>query len=214
MIECVRDYTLTKHDGQRSLIYDLVLNNIEGDIVELGCGTGKNTRIFAETLKKHDRSNMIYGFDTFTGYTQDDLSETKEKFHSDIIGGLLENQDSKRWHIDESVVHRNLKGFEDTVKIIAGDIKETTKNFVPKSKKISMLYIDCNIYGASKAGIDNLQKYFSDGCLVVTDTGFYPPPADLCGEHEALLEYHQESKNPMYRTHFGDYIAFFVEVKK
>ena len=103
-------------------------------------------------------------------------------------------------------------GFDDITRIIKGDIKETTKNFIPESGKISMLYIDCNVYGASKSGIDNLKEYFSDGCLIVTDGGFCPPPPDLSGEQEALLEYHQESGHPIYRTYFGDWIAFFMEV--
>jgi hypothetical protein len=77
-----------------------------------------------------------------------------------------------------------------------------------------MLYIDCNIYGASKAGIDNLKEYFSDGCLVVVDCGFCNTSDPLVGEHEALYEYYAESGNILYRTHFGNYIAFFVEVKK
>ena len=77
-----------------------------------------------------------------------------------------------------------------------------------------MLYIDCNAYGASKAGIENLKKYFSNGCLVFTDSGFYPPPVELTGEHEALLEYQKSSKNQMFRTYLGDYMAFFVEVTK
>ena len=104
-------------------------------------------------------------------------------------------------------------GFDNITEIIKGDIKETTKDFVPKSGKISMLYIDCNIYGASKGGIDNLKKYFSDGCLVVADCGFCTDPEPLVGEHEALYDYKVESGNTLYRTYFGNYVAFFVEVK-
>ena len=216
MLSCTRHYTLSIEEAQRALVEHLILNNVEGDIVELGCGTGKNTHIFADTLKKYNRSNMVYGFDTFAGYTESDMSETKDRFHPGLMEGLLDNQNSKRWNVDENIIKNKMinSGFEGVTEITKGDVKETTKNFVPKSGKISMLYVDCNIYGASKSGIDNLKQFFSDGCLVVTDSGFCPPPPDICGEQEALLEYHQESKNRMYRTHFGDYIAFLVEVKK
>ena len=64
MLSCTRHYTLSIEEAQRALVEHLILNNVEGDIVELGCGTGKNTHIFADTLKKYNRSNIFPLFGT------------------------------------------------------------------------------------------------------------------------------------------------------
>jgi len=216
MLSCRIEHTMSVPQAQISLVEYLVNNKINGDIVELGCGTGNNTQYFASIFNNYNRNNIIYGFDTFYGYTEEDLVESESKFDTRLMEGYLDNQNKKRFVVDESIIKTRMKnlGFDNITKIIKGDIKETTKNFVPKSGKISMLYVDCNIYGASKAGINNLKKYFSDGCLVVVDCGFCTTPEPLVGEHEALYEYKVESGNVLYRTHFGNYIAFFVEVKK
>jgi len=216
MLSCNIEHTMSVPQAQVSLVEYLVTNDIDGDIVELGCGVGLNTQYFAKIFKDFNRDNIIYGFDTFSGYTEEDLKESESKFDIRLMEGYLDNQNKKRFIVDESVIKTRMEslGVDTITQIIKGDIKETTKNFIPKSGKISMLYIDCNIYGASKAGIDNLKEYFSDGCLVVVDCGFCNTPDPLVGEHEALYEYYVESGNILYRTHFGNYIAFFVEVKK
>jgi len=204
------------HVGQEQVLHHILSKEIEGDIVELGCSRGNNTLSFANFLNSQGATDkVIYGFDNFTGYTKEDIEDSLQRYTDPkIIEDLQENQETGRWNVDENSIKDKIKekGYEDFVKIVTGDIGETTKDFVPKSGKISMLYIDCNAYGASKAGIENLKKYFSNGCLVFSDSGFYPPPVELTGEHEALLEYQKSSKNQMFRTYLGDYMAFFVEV--
>ena len=216
MLSCDIEHTMSVAQAQISLVEHLVSNDIEGDIIELGCGVGLNTQYFASVFNDFNRENIIYGCDTFCGYTEEDLKESESKFDIRLMEGYLKNQNKKRFVVDESIIKNRMEslGFGSITQIIKGDIKETTKDFTPKSGKISMLYIDCNIYGASKAGIDNLKEYFSDGCLVVVDCGFCNAPDPLVGEHEALFEYKVESGNTLYRTHFGNYVAFFVEVLK
>jgi|21_taG_2_1085346.scaffolds.fasta_scaffold01646_4 hypothetical protein len=206
------------HVGQEQILHHILSKGIEGDIVELGCSTGAGTFSFANYLNSQGVTDkVIYGFDNFTGYTKQDIEDSLQRYcDPKIIEDLRENQETGRWNVDENIIKDKIKekGYEDFVKIVTGDIGETTKTFVPKSGKICMLYVDCNAYGASMLGIDNLKKYFSNNCLVVGDSGFYPPPRELSGEHEALLEYSMSSKNQMFRTYLGDYAAFFVEVTK
>ena len=216
MLGCSVNNTMSISKAQICLAEHLVNKNIDGDIVELGCGVGGNTEHFASVFNQHNRNNTIYSFDSFSGYTEEDLKESESKFDIRLMEGYLDNQNKKRFVVDESVIKTKMKnlGYDNITKIVKGDIKETTKNFIPKSGSIALLYIDCNIYGASKAGIDNLKKYFSNGCLVVVDSGFCSKSEALSGEHEALYDYKVESGNTLYRTHFGNYAAFFVEVKK
>jgi hypothetical protein len=178
------------------------VSNVEGDIVELGCGFADSTSDFNEALGVSDKH--IYACDTFSGYTSDDLDEEDHYLH-----GLLQNKG--RW--DVANVDEITQIFDKTrVTIVQGDINETCKSIEPKSGKISLLVIDTNVYRPAKRAIDVLKKYFSLGCLVFIDSGF--PQTHLQGEHRALLEYAQESENPIYRTFFGDFCGFFVEVVK
>lgn len=185
---------------------------VKGDIIELGCGKGRNLMLFA--ARSEDRK--VYGFDTFSGYTEQDMQELFLNSKDEkIISDIKENMETGRWDDNsEQVIKDKItsNSYEQRVEIIKGDIYQTTKNFVPESGKISILYIDCNLHRPSKAGIENLQQYFSDGCLVISDSGFYPPPEELVGEHKALIDYKNLSGNKLYRTYFGDYMAFFVEV--
>ena len=202
------------HRAKDMIVEHINEKGVEGDIIELGCGKGRNLMMFAAA----SRDRKVYGFDTFSGYTEQDMQELFLNSKDEkILYDIKENMETDRWAGNsEQVIKDKIRsnGYEQRVEIIRGDIYQTTKNFVPESGKISILYIDCNLHRPSKAGIENLQKYFSDGCLVISDSGFYPPPEELVGEHRALIDYKNLSGDKMYRTYFGDYMAFFVEVAK
>ena len=188
--------------------------NVEGDIVELGCGNGDNVISFALASDNFALANdkMIYGFDTFTGYQVRDLED--EEIVSD---SLRENLTSDRWSYNKDDIEAKLNNyhFDKNTCLIEGDISETTKEFVPKSGKISLLYIDCNLYRPAINALNNLKKYFSNQCLVYTDSGFYEDDDEyLCGEHRALLEFHKQTGYNMYRSFYGNQCAFFIQVIK
>ena len=57
---------------------DIILNyldekSIEGDIVELGVYKGELTKIIGEHLLSKDSIRLYHGFDTFSGYTKEDI---------------------------------------------------------------------------------------------------------------------------------------------
>ena len=198
MIQCSPDsYTrgVFKH-SQDLIASHIIKNNIEGDIVELGCGDCTNSINFCRYFKRHD-------------------PKFRDKLDPVVVQGLISNEG--RWDIDGDDVKNqinNTLGLSGYIEIVEGDIHDTTKNLRPASGSISLLYVDCNAYGAAIAGINNLKKYLSDGALVFIDTGFCPPDNTLHGEHAALLEYSQTENLPMFRTFFGNFLSFFVPVSK
>lgn len=116
MLSCNIEHTMTVPEAQVSLVEYLVNNNIEGDIVELGCGRGFNTQHFASVFKNHNRNNIIYGFDTFCGYTKEDLIECLR--NEPELPGYLMNQNSDRWVVDESVIKTRMEdlGYDNVTK--------------------------------------------------------------------------------------------------
>ena len=222
MIQCLPDtYTrgVFKH-SQDLIASHIIKNNIEGDIVELGCGDCTNSINFCRYFKKHDpkfrKNGKIYACDSFTGYTDADIEQSKDKFDPVVVQDLISNIEEGRWDIDGGDVKNKINnmGLGGYIEIVEGDIHDTTKNLRPASGSISLLYVDCNAYGAAISGINNLKKYLSDGALVFIDTGFCHPAETLYGEHAALLEYSQTENLPMFRTFFGNFLSFFVVVSK
>ena len=207
-----------KH-AQNAVASHLIKNNVYGDIVELGCGHCTNSINFCKYFRRHDpkfrKNGKIYACDNFTGYTDADIEQSKDKLDPVVVQGLISNEG--RWDIDGDDVKNqinNTLGLSGYIEIVEGDIHDTTKNLRPASGSISLLYVDCNAYGAAISGINNLKKYLSDGALVFIDTGFCPPAETLYGEHAALLEYSQTENLPMFRTFFGNFLSFFVVVSK
>tara|TARA_R110002051_G_scaffold289317_1_gene352323 strand:- start:1363 stop:2094 length:732 start_codon:yes stop_codon:yes gene_type:complete len=207
---------LTERDKKNALVEicnHIIDNNIDGDLVDLGCSGCFNSLVWGREIRDSKIKKKVYGFDNFRGYTEYDLEECERKFHPDIVKDLRSSKN--RWKLYAPSVYKSIKKLRltDQIEIVEGDIQETTKNFKPQSGSISLLYIDCNAYGASIAAINNLKKYFSDGALVFSDSGFPHPDPFLDGEKEAILEYSASENVPMFRTFFGNFSSIFAEVK-
>jgi len=158
------------------------IKSVEGCVIELGVATGDNTITIGNIIQNEHIEKKYYGFDTFSGYTDEDISEARDNKE-----GLIKNQNKGRWNIDpDTVIQRiELNGLSDICEIIIGDIKQTVPTFV-KSRpdlKISMVYIDCNAYLPAITALVSLEKNLSNGALLVVDehqTG---------GETRALREF-------------------------
>ena len=208
-------FSVPKPLAQQLIAQNLYHKGIAGDIIDIGCGIGDNCLSFFHVVSQF-RDRKIYGFDTFSGYTSQDIKKTKEVCGDVPYNGLIENTKEKRWNTGSHPIRPRIKTAhaEDSIKIIEGDACETTLDFRPHSGSISLLYIDCNSYMASKSSISNLKKYLRPSSLIFVDGGFPGVSGDIDGEKQALLEYAQENNLPIFRTFFGDWCSFFVQVSK
>lgn len=153
------------------------IKNVEGDIVELGVYTGNNSIQFMwQTPQK-----KYIGFDTFKGYTQEDIETSPNK------EGLIDN--ANRWNHDKDETIKRIQSFKDRFElgdfeIVEGDLKKTFPEYVEskKIKNIAMLYVDCNAYLPASVGIETAYPIMPPGSIICIDehqTG---------GETKAILE--------------------------
>ena len=140
------------------------IKNVPGDIVELGVHTGNNSVQFLWLCP----DKKYFGFDTFSGYTEEDIESSPNK------EGLIENKG--RWdHDPQETISRIEKFKEDfdlgDFEIIVGDLKETFPNHIKenKIKQISLLYVDCNAYLPAIKGIDAAYPLMPEGSIICID---------------------------------------------
>ncbi|SVA76511.1 uncharacterized protein METZ01_LOCUS129365 [marine metagenome] len=150
---------------------------VPGDIIELGAWTGNNSVQFMwqAPLRKY------IGFDTFNGYTKEDIETSPNK------KGLLANEG--RWNHNEKETVQRLQNFKSAYalgefEIIKGDLKETLPEYIKeeKVKEVAMLYVDCNAYLPAIRGIEAVYPIMPKGGIICIDEH------QVGGETKALLE--------------------------
>ena len=54
------------------------IKSVEGCVIELGVATGDNTITIGNIIQNEHIEKKYYGFDTFSGYTDEDISEARD----------------------------------------------------------------------------------------------------------------------------------------
>lgn len=145
-------------------------NNIPGDIIELGVYKGKTTKVICDYLIKNKSERKYYGFDTFSGYLEEDITtqpwENNKK-------GLIDNQKSERWNIDYKALLNELDelGMKSHYEIFVGDLKIKLKECIDNKiiNKISFLLVDCNAFLPSYTGMILSAPVMDAGSIVMID---------------------------------------------
>jgi len=172
--------------------------DIPGDIIELGVYNGRNSLIMGNFLCSSGPHNKKYvGFDTFYGYTAEDIQEAINA--GDSADGIKQNQESGRWVICmESVIGRLKKAsLTNYCKLVGGDIKQTVPAYLRDKSDdylISMIYIDCNVYLAAITALRACKNYLSDGAMIVVDEH------TIGGETRALNDFAKECDINIHHT--------------
>ena len=142
----------------------------DGHILDLGVYKGGSTRALARIFPKH----VIHGFDSFEGLLGD-WSHVLAGAFNDVKGLLPDMPDNVKLY----------KGwFDDTLPVWKSE---------NKSKKISILRVDCDIYSSTKTIFDVLDSMIDENTWIVFD--------ELIGywgwrehEHKAFLEFIEKRK--------------------
>ena len=157
------------------------IKNVPGHIVELGVAYGRNSILFGHQIKMNgdDLVRKYYGFDTFSGYTQESL-----KLEPNLSDATWKDK-SKGWVEDK--IKR--VGLDELCFLIEGDVVKTVPAFLESKPnfRAALLYVDCNSYTPSIEGMRAMKKFMSPGGVICIDE------KRQGGETKALIEFCQEN---------------------
>jgi hypothetical protein len=158
-----------------------LIENVPGHIVEVGVARGRNAVIFGHLIRLtgDDQVRNYYGFDTFEGYTDDDLRRSPHLSAAEWKATTLQFvQDRLREAKLAELCH-----------VFKGDIKQVAPQFVnskqarfqPGALRIALLYIDCNAFLPARFSMDFFKPYMTPGGVICIDEKLQG------GETEALI---------------------------
>jgi len=171
-------------------LYKLI-QNIPGDIIELGVCGGKGLFSFIQAVFINEPQYQwrnIVGFDTFDGFVS--LSENDNlniDSHLKKEGAFKENSYDELCKLAK--IHQDFcfMNTRKQIEIIKGDIKITIPEFLEKNKGliISLLYLDLDLYEPTKLAIRLLWDRIPKGGIIVFDEAI---TRSWQGEAQALHE--------------------------
>ena len=181
------DSYLEKEEFKYTLWLDRAYSLIEetpGHIVEIGVARGRNSIIFGHLIRMNGDSSIrrYYGFDTFAGYTDDDLKSNKHLSKEAFTNTSLE-------FVSERLQKTNLSS---VCSLIKGDIRNTASEFLKNSNsdrfqkghfQTAMLYIDCNAYEPALEAMEMFKPFMAPGGIICIDEKMQG------GETKALTEF-------------------------
>jgi len=138
------------------LLTQTLLQNIEGDVVELGCHKGAVAAIIQKTLEENNSNKKLFLYDSFKGLPEKNEKDGNTRFQ-------------EGWcKTDESKVYDFFKKNEiKKPKIFSGWFKDTLPKKLPK--KISFAHLDGDFYSSIKESLENIYPKLSKGAVVVID---------------------------------------------
>lgn len=172
----------TKYIPKHSLMqflsrYELykLIENIPGDIIELGVCGGKGLFSFVQSVFINEPQYQwrnIVGFDTFAGFpsihNNDNLDKSPElkkegAFQEDSYEELL---NLKKIHQDFRFINNR-----DQIEIIKGNIMKTLPEYLERNPGliVSLLYCDLDLYEPTKLALQLLWCRIPKGGIVVFD---------------------------------------------
>jgi len=160
---------------------------IKGDVIELGIASGGTTIMMARFLKQINSKRKIYGCDTFNGFPYEDKFS---RMHSEkVIGTLSHSLDS---------VHAMIKKFnvDDKIVLVKGPFEDTLYSELAE-KQFSYVFVDCDLYDATKYSLDFVWLRLSKNGFIIFDE-YEGRPLDMkrskWGETKAVNEFCDEKK--------------------
>ena len=148
--------------------YSFVLNleyifkkEIPGDFAELGVYKGGTAVIFSEYAAQQNR--MLYLFDTFSGFSQDDLTG--------MDGGM-----QKAFTDTDLASVKQLVGHEDRCVYFPGYFPDTLTAELDDSR-FAFISLDCDLYKPTKSGLEFFYPRLSAGGMIFLhdySSGYWP----------------------------------------
>ena len=190
---------------------------IEGDVVELGCFRGLTSVFISNILKNTKGSRRLFVYDTFEGLQN--VSSEDENLIEPPESESMPYEPFRNGELDISLeeFERTFRDFNTELpEIHKGNVLELGSEKIPN--KISFAYLDMDIYLPTKHGLELIwDKVSPNGFIMVDDFYFWKAP----GAKKATLEFldkvgieydDQEAHSPLFgfgydleNTHDNEY---------
>lgn len=155
-------------------LYKLI-ENIPGDIIELGVCGGKGLFSFVQSVFINEPQYQwrnIVGFDTFDGFpsvhSNDNINDANE---IKKVGAFAENSYDELINLKK--IHQDFRfiNSRDQIDIIKGDVMTTIPEYLEKNPGliISLLYCDLDLYEPTKLALKLLWPRIPKNGIVVFD---------------------------------------------
>ena len=149
------------------LTHAMSIRELDGHILEFGVASGRTINHISSLV-----SQKVYGFDVFTG-----LPET---WRTGFPTGTFGMQELP--HVNNNVL------------LVVGMFEDTLNNFLESNHEpISLLHIDCDLYGGTKTIFDKLGNSIKSGTVIVFDE-YFNYPGWIQHEFKAFQEFVEYKK--------------------
>lgn len=140
------------------LLSQVILLNIPGDVVELGCNDGRTAVIMQKTLSKYDSNKKMYLYDSFKGLPSKHIKDGNTYF---MEGWCKKPINSVRKTFEKF-------GFSGKLPhIIPGWFKDTIPQKLPS--KIAFSHLDSDFYTSIIESLNGIYPRLSKGAIVIVD---------------------------------------------
>jgi len=155
------------------------IKKVKGDIIEFGIWNGNNLFTIKKILEFYKQNKKLFGYDNFRGFPNP-VGFNKIKRKKGVYAG------------DPKIINYIINFFKfKNIEIINDDILNL-KIYKKKFKKLSFIYIDCNIYEPVKNILNLLGSRLSKNGYIAFDEGLNNKKS---GEGKALKEFYEKNKN-------------------
>lgn len=146
-------------------LYDRI-ENVPGDVVELGVGSGESLRCWVHMVVEHGGLwRRIWGYDTFAGFPKFAPEDGPlDPSLGKRVGGEPECLPRPA---TKSEVEASLPAGGDVL-LVEGDIMSTLRLRGPRAP-IALVFCDADTYGPTKTALDVLWSRLAPGGLMVFD---------------------------------------------
>jgi O-methyltransferase len=148
-----------------SIVLDAITatRGVPGDVVECGVYRGSSLGTLGLFLKELGVPKRLWGLDSFQGFPP--------AGPHDLIGGVLPAKSQPAYFADthEELVRRLARrlGVDGLVEIVAGYFEDTCPSLPVQA--ISVLWLDCDLYGSYTTCLQHLYPRVSPGGWIVFD---------------------------------------------
>lgn len=161
-------YHLSKYDLYKKTI------DLKGSIVECGCHKGSGLLLFSKLtsiFEPYDIFKKVIGFDTFEGFPEND-SKKDNRTYSNNRKGHLKDTNLKMIRDQISLLDENrFNSHIPKVEIVKGNALKTIPKYIEQNPHllISLLYLDFDLYDATKIAIENFLPRMPKGAIIAFD---------------------------------------------